>query len=142
MREQRFSVDFAVRLQWQPKRGGVQRATGRCLDLSPEGMRVELRDALETGGQVLAESDEFGRMGHAMVRYCRRENMRYMAGLRFSTPFALGGPARQTILDRVLASGPDPGPDPDPESDPEPDTESGGEDPVLNPGPDNPDGGE
>lgn len=103
MREQRFSVSFAVHLTWQQKSGAIQRVTGRCVDLSPEGMQIEIRDRLETGVTVLVASDDFGRMGQALVRYCRRDKMRYFAGLRFGTVFKLGDPVRQKILTRVIA---------------------------------------
>jgi hypothetical protein len=112
MREPRFPVSFSVHLTWQEKSGTMQRATGRCVDLSPEGIKIEIRDRLETGATVLVESDEFGRMGHALVRYCRRDRMQYMAGLRFGSPYPLGDPARQKTLQRVLKPDSDPGANP------------------------------
>jgi hypothetical protein len=105
MREPRFSVSFAVHLAWQEKSGATQRITGRCVDLSSEGMQIEIRDRLNPGMTVLVASDEFGRMGHTSVKYCRRDKMQYRAGLRFGTAFQLGDPARQRILDRVLIPG-------------------------------------
>jgi hypothetical protein len=102
-RDARFSVNFPVHLTWQEKSGGVKRMTGRCLNLSSEGMLIEVRDPLDSGTPVLAASDEFGRMGHTIVRHCRRDKMRYLAGLRFSTAFALSDPARQKILQQILS---------------------------------------
>jgi hypothetical protein len=102
MREKRYPVNFAVHLTWQENQGATRRVAGRCLDLSAEGMRIELRDHLAAGATVLLESSEFGRMGHALVRYCRREKMQYRAGLRFVTAFQLSEPARQRVLDSVL----------------------------------------
>ena len=51
---------------------------------------------------VVIQSDHFGRMGHASVRYCRRESMKYFVGLQFSAPFELGDPVRRKILEGVL----------------------------------------
>ena len=48
------------------------------------------------------ESKEFGRMGHAMVKFCRRDQMRYVIGLSFSVPFGISDPARRKILERVM----------------------------------------
>jgi hypothetical protein len=102
MREGRFQVSFSVTLTWQEKTGGVSRLNGRCVDLSPEGISVELKDRLDVGTPVQVESREFGRMGHATVRFCRRDRMRFLLGLRFSAPFGVSDPARRKILERVL----------------------------------------
>ena len=51
---------------------------------------------------VLMTSDQFGRMGNATVRYCRREGMKYVVGLQFSTAFGLSDPVRKAALDKVL----------------------------------------
>jgi len=78
----------------------VRRTNGRCLDLSPEGMKIETRDRLDTGTVVTVQSGEFGRMGHATVRHVNREKMQCLVGLKFGAAFGLGDPARQKILER------------------------------------------
>ncbi len=107
MREERYSVSFAVSMMWQDKAGLLRRMNGRCLDLSSSGMKIEIRDKLDVYTPVLVSSDEFGRMGHATVRFCLRDKMRYLVGLKFGAEFALGDPARRRILERLLAP-PDP----------------------------------
>jgi len=102
MREERFKVSFSVTLLWQERSGAVSRLNGRCVDLSPEGISVELKDRLNVGTPVQVESREFGRMGHATVRFCRRDQMRFLLGFRFSAPFGVSDPARRKILERVL----------------------------------------
>ena len=87
---------------WQEGSGAPRRLTGRCLDLSSEGARIETKDRLSPGTTVTVSSNEFGRMGHSVVRYCRRDAMRYLIGLKFGAPFGLGDPARQKILAHVL----------------------------------------
>ena len=102
-RPERYHVDFAVYLSWQDREGVVRRVRGRCLDLSSSGIRIETKDKLTLHQMVLVQSDQFGRMGHASVRYCRREPMRYFVGLQFSAPFGLGDPVRRKILEGVLS---------------------------------------
>ena len=102
MREVRHSASFSVSLMWQEKSGAVRRVGGRCLNLSSEGMGVDTRDRVDAGTVVLVLSDEFGRIGHATVRYCRRDGMKYAVGLKFSSAFALGGPIRSKILAQAL----------------------------------------
>jgi hypothetical protein len=102
MREERYKVSFSVSLMWQEKPGGLRRLAGRCVDLSSEGISVEVKDRVSPGGAVQVESREFGRMGHAIVKFCRRDQMRYLIGLRFSAPFGVSDPARRKILGRVM----------------------------------------
>jgi hypothetical protein len=102
MREKRYAVSFAITLMWEEKSGAVRRARGRCLDLSPEGMRIETRERVDPGTTVLVASDQFGRMGHATVRYYRREMLNASVGLRFSTVYGLEDPGRRKILTTVL----------------------------------------
>jgi len=102
MREQRFAVDFTVSLTWQVKGGAQRRARGRCRDLSAEGLKIEIVDTLPKETLVLVESNEFGRMGIATVRYCQRYGMKCVVGMKFSAAFGLGDPARKKVLDRIL----------------------------------------
>ena len=102
MREERFKVSFSVSLTWQEKSGELRRLAGRCTDLSSEGIGVEAKDRVSPGAMVQVESKEFGRMGHATVKFCRRDKMRYQIGLRFSTSFRMSDPARRKILERVI----------------------------------------
>ncbi len=102
-RPERYQVDFTVFLSWQDRGGAVRRVRGRCLDLSSAGIRIEARDKLTLHQMVLVQSDQFGRMGHASVRYCRREPMSYSIGLQFSAPFGLGDPVRRKTLEGVLS---------------------------------------
>jgi len=102
MREERFKVSFSVSLLWQEKTGEIRRLAGRCVDLSSEGISVDVKDRISPGAVVQVESKEFGRMGHAIVRFCRRDKMRYLIGFQFSAPFGIGDPARRKILERVM----------------------------------------
>ena len=107
MREERFKVSFSVSLTWEEK-GAVRRLAGFCVDLSSEGISVEVKDRVSPGATVQVESKEFGRMGHAIVRFCRRDQMRYLIGCKFSAPFGMSDPARRKILERVMLP-PEPG---------------------------------
>jgi hypothetical protein len=104
MREERFKVSFSVSLMWEEKPGAIRRLTGNCVDLSSEGMAVEVKDRVSQGAVVQVESEEFGRMGLAKVRFCRRDQMRYLIGFQFSAPFGMSNPARRKIIERVMPS--------------------------------------
>lgn len=102
MREERFKVSFSVSVLWQEKPGEIRRLVGHCLDLSSEGIGVEAKDRVSPGAMVQVESKEFGRMGHATVKFCRRDQMRYLIGLSFSVPFGMSDAARRKILERII----------------------------------------
>ena len=101
--EERYSVDFPVFVSWQDKSGVIRHASGRCVDLSASGAKLEVMDKLELRGIVLVHSEAFGRMGNATIRYCVRETMKYSVGLQFSMAFGLGDPVRRKILNGVLS---------------------------------------
>ncbi len=109
--EPRFRVDFPTYLNWQGKNGIVRRVRARCVDLSASGARVETAEALELRSMVLMTSDQFGRMGNATVRYCRREGLKYIVGLEFCTVFGLGDPLRKAALNKVMLKTPPTGGD-------------------------------
>jgi hypothetical protein len=100
--EERYDVDFLVSLSWQEKNGALHRVSGRCINLSPSGAKLEMQTRLDTNTIVLAHSEQFGRMGDASIRYCRRDGMKYSVGLKFRTAFGMGDPVRNKILSTVL----------------------------------------
>src|SRR5665213_1609393 len=105
--EERYRVSFQVFPGWQdPATGGVRRISARCTDLSASGARVETTDRFSPQSLVLVSSEQFGRMGNATVRYCRREGMRFAVGLQFTSVFGLSDPARRSILEKVLEQDP------------------------------------
>ena len=103
--EERYKVDFQVFLTWSDQKGGVRRASARCTDLSASGARLETLSNFNAQSIVLVTSQQFGRMGNATVRYCRREGMKYTVGLQFTAAFGLGDPVRRSILEKVLQPG-------------------------------------
>jgi hypothetical protein len=105
--EDRYDVDFQVFLSWQAPNGLIHRVTGRCVDLSPSGAKIETIDHLDVRSGVLVHSEQFGRMGLASVRYCARMGMKYEVGLQFTNAFLLSDPVRKKILQSVLAGLPE-----------------------------------
>ena len=101
-KEERFEVSFSVFLTWQEKSGAMRRVIGRCVDLSSQDMSVESKDRLEPGTAVLVESREFGSLGRAAVRFCQRDQMRYVIGFRFGAAFVLGNSTRRKALELVM----------------------------------------
>jgi hypothetical protein len=104
--EERFSVDFTVFLSFQGAGGAIQRVTARCVNLSSSGAKLETKDRLAVRDNVLVQSEKFGRMGLASIRYCVRTGMKYEVGVEFAAALRLSDPARKKILDSVTLPGP------------------------------------
>ena len=68
---------------------------------SPMLYRVTV-DQLEPRSTIVVQSEQFGRMGMASIRYCNRSGMKYIVGLEFSSVFGLSDPVRKKILEKVL----------------------------------------
>ena len=119
-RAERFKVEFPVFLAWQDRQGVPRRLTGKCVDLSAAGAQVETKDQLPSQTMVLVTSECFGRMGHATVRYCRRDGMKYRVGIHFTSLMQLSDPMRRSILETVIRKS-----DPPPQKPPAPVVPSG-----------------
>jgi hypothetical protein len=105
MNEKRFRVSMKVYLTWQDAQGVIRRCPGRCVELSTSGACVEMIDLLKLYSHVIVYSENFARMGHATVRYCTRELMKYRVGLQFSTEFVLGDAMRLEAVARAAGRG-------------------------------------
>jgi hypothetical protein len=106
-RLQRYQVDFIVHIAWQDAKGMTRRTTGRCVNISTSGAQVETRDQFAPRVVVMVNSDTFGRMGNAVVRYCRRAGMKYQVGLQFPVLLQLSDPVRQKMLKQAIGDDPD-----------------------------------
>jgi hypothetical protein len=100
--EDRYEVDFPVFLSFHAADGSAQRVSGRCVDLSSSGAKLQTIDKLTVRSNILVHSEKFGRMGLASIRYCVRHGMKYEVGLEFSAPFGLSDPVRKKVLTGVL----------------------------------------
>ena len=100
--EERYRVDFPVFLSWQQKNGSIQRVPGRCVDLSPFGAKLETIDRLDPSATIVVQSEQFGVMGMASIRYCNRNGTKYSVGLEFRAVFGLSDPVRKKTLGKVL----------------------------------------
>jgi hypothetical protein len=73
-----------LKVAWTDGRGNFRRATGKCLDISVSGVRLELSEPVEARTLVHVESAALQIFGTASVRYCERFRLKYLVGLEFS----------------------------------------------------------
>jgi hypothetical protein len=73
-----------VQVVWQDRSGVDRFVTGRSLDISPSGMRVEVSQAIDKQTYVTLQCVALGLRGTASVRSCTRKGTKYILGLEFS----------------------------------------------------------
>ncbi len=73
-----------MHLAWKNQQGNEEYASGRTVDISEAGMRVDLSLPVKVGTYVNFRSENFSLHGSASVRSCVRKGSRHMVGLEFS----------------------------------------------------------
>lgn len=84
-RSRRFSVEGeTLRVAWLGLTGTLQTVPhARVLNISEEGIAVEIPEAARTGSRVKLESDKHRLLGEGTVRHCRRVGSKYIIGVEF-----------------------------------------------------------
>jgi hypothetical protein len=82
-RHERIPCTLPVRLSWNDN-GTDRYVRGKCRDISPDGLRVEITDTIPTGSQVSLRVEKPDVAGSARIRYFRRGPMRNVIGLELS----------------------------------------------------------
>lgn len=86
-----------VQISWQFG-GETKTIRGKCVDLSPQGARIECPEAIDVRSIVYMQAPGHGLMGNATVRYCRRTGMKYTIGLLFSAATSQADKGRQRCV--------------------------------------------
>jgi PilZ domain-containing protein len=83
-RHRRYTVKGGILdVSWLDDTGTMRTVRGRVLDVSENGIAIELPKPM-TPGLVVLESDEFKMRGRGAVRHCRRKGDMYIVGFRFT----------------------------------------------------------
>ena len=83
-RHARSARSERIQLVWKNRQGVDGFLTGRIVDVSESGVRVEVSDPLEKQTYVTLQAAGLGLHGSASVRTCTRKGMKYLVGLEFS----------------------------------------------------------
>ena len=79
---QRFNAP--VSLYWEDNSGATQYARGVCVDISAEGLRIELAQPLVPPKHIRFRIDEIHLQGSGSVRYCRSQPPKTVLGIEFT----------------------------------------------------------
>jgi hypothetical protein len=91
-RHRRYAVKGGVLdVSWLDENGKLRTIRSRILDVSEDGIGLELPSAVMPVLVVL-ESDKFGLRGKGVVRYCHPKGNKYVAGVKFTGGLHWGAP--------------------------------------------------
>jgi hypothetical protein len=75
-----------VRVTWDDDRGQTHYALGKCLDISENGLRVELQESIPVRTRVAFRIERIDESGSGSVRHATRRNMKVVLGISLSHP--------------------------------------------------------
>jgi PilZ domain len=98
-RHRRIPYLVPMRISWEDQ-GEPCFATARCIDLSQDGIRMELNQQVPRGARLQIAAERLNLFGSATVRRSERYGAKYPLGLQFTQPMPTskiaeieGGPA-------------------------------------------------
>lgn len=100
-RHARHPFEDVLRVTWKDTRGQLRKLKARCLDLSPEGARLETDTPIQSRTNIALDSARFGSLGTASVRHCARQGLKYAIGVEFTASLALAGEGRKRCLQQI-----------------------------------------
>lgn len=83
-RHERIPHGTRVHIVWKNEQGKEEYTSGRTVDVSEAGMRVELSLPVKVGTYVNFRAENFSLHGSASVRSCVRKGIHHVIGLEFS----------------------------------------------------------
>ena len=83
-RHTRAEKSSAVQIVWQDRSGEDRFVSGRSLNVSASGMRVEVSSPIEKQTYITLQCTGLALHGRASVRTCTRKGTKYVIGLEFA----------------------------------------------------------
>jgi hypothetical protein len=96
-REERFQLACALQIFWQRASGESCTARATCREASRNGALVECSEPLMVRSTVYLSAPNYGLMGNATVRYCRRKGMKFAIALEFTWAASLAEEGRKRM---------------------------------------------
>jgi len=103
-RHARLSFAEPLRVIWKDTRGQIRALRANCVDLSPEGARLETDAPIAPRTSITLDSARYGNMGRASVRHCARHGVKYTVGVEFTASLALAEPGRKRCWEEIQPS--------------------------------------
>jgi len=75
-----------IRISWENEEGLVRYAHAKCLDVSEDGLRIEVAESIPVRTRLLFRADQINFSGSATVRSVAWRGCKYILGLNLSQP--------------------------------------------------------
>jgi len=95
---ERRPLQGAVQVSWQIRSGEMKTIRAKCVDFSDHGARIECEQPIDLRTNVYLRAPQFGLMGNASVRYCRRSGVKHIVGLLFSSAASQAEQGRKRLI--------------------------------------------
>jgi hypothetical protein len=83
-RHERIPYLSGVHVSWEDESGLNKYARAKGLDISAEGLRIELSEPIPVFSRLSLRADQINMGGSASVRHARRHGCKYVLGLSLS----------------------------------------------------------
>lgn len=83
-RHQRIPYLGRVRISWEDAHGLSKYAVARCLDVSEDGMRIEVSEPIPVRCRISLHADQINLAGSATVKHVARHGSKCILGLELS----------------------------------------------------------
>src|SRR5258707_15372334 len=93
-RKPRQAAGGAIEISWEDKLGQFKQARARLLDISENGIKVGIPEAIEVRSLVNIRLTSYPIAGSASVKHCRRTGSVFVTGLEFTAGLQWNPPAR------------------------------------------------
>ncbi len=74
----------AVRISWEDARGLSNYGLGKCVDVSEDGMRIEVAEAIPLRSSVSLRAEGINFSGSATVKHVARRGSKFVLGLELN----------------------------------------------------------
>ena len=89
-----------MRISWEDAHGLVKYTQGRCLDVSEDGLRIDVQEPIPLQSTVSLRAEAINLSGSATVKHVARRGSRIVLGLELSHPLRAQAMAlvRQNVI--------------------------------------------
>jgi hypothetical protein len=83
-RDPRLASGDPVRVSWEDGSAGQRFASGKCIDVSASGLKIEVLTPIPVHTNVMIRAEGLGLSGPAVVKHSLRRGTKYVVGVQLS----------------------------------------------------------
>jgi hypothetical protein len=84
-RDARLASGDPVRLAWEDATTGPRFVSGKCVDVSAAGLKIEVQVPIPVRTTIMVRAESLGLSGSAVVKHSLRRGTKYVIGVQLST---------------------------------------------------------